>query len=173
MAEMREYYPNDGKEFLYGLHSRLSNDPNIITVTPSEFLAIAPEQPAIEELWAGRISHDFATWIGEEEEKHGVELPAGDPRICAAGTKAAVAKPPLEQALAEALDLMYIAEGSDWFWWYGADRNSGNDESLDQQFRDTLAAIYTTLGAEPPAFVAVPIIPSTRGRCQSAAGGAD
>ena len=154
-----EYYPNDGKEFLHGLYSRLSNDPNIITVTPSEFLAIAPEQPAIEELWAGSwISHDFATWIGEEEENTAWNYLLETRefvRLYESGRREA----PSEQALAEALDLMYIAEGSDWFWWYGADQNSGNDESFDQQFRDTLAAIYTTLGAEPPAFVAVPIIP--------------
>ena len=154
-----EYYPNDGKEFLHGLYSRLSNDPNIITVTPSEFLAIAPEQPQIETLWAGSwISHDFATWIGEEEENTAWNYLLETRefvRLYESGRREA----PSPEALAEALDLMYIAEGSDWFWWYGADQNSGNDESFDQQFRDTLAAVYRALGVEPPAFVAVPIIP--------------
>jgi hypothetical protein len=53
---------------------------------------------------------------------------------------------------------MYIAEGSDWFWWYGADQDSGDDASFDRQFRDTLREMYTTLGAEVPVAVDVPII---------------
>ena len=62
-----EYYDNDGKEFLHSLYQMLSDDPLIETVTPSEFLEIAPDQPEIDDLWAGSwISHDFSTWIGEE-----------------------------------------------------------------------------------------------------------
>jgi alpha-amylase/alpha-mannosidase (GH57 family) len=64
-----EYYDNDGKAFLHALYQGLSDDPEVQTVTPTEFLAIAPVQPEIEQLWAGSwISHDFSTWIGEEEE---------------------------------------------------------------------------------------------------------
>jgi len=64
-----EHYANDGKDFLHGLYQRLGDDPLIRTVTPSEFLEIAPDQPEIEDLWAGSwIDHDFSTWIGEEEE---------------------------------------------------------------------------------------------------------
>ncbi len=70
-----EYYENDGKQFLHNLYRGLSEDPLIKTVTPSEFLEIAPDQPQIEELWAGSwINHDFATWIGEEEENTAWEL---------------------------------------------------------------------------------------------------
>ena len=58
---------------------------------------------------------------------------------------------------------MYIAEGSDWFWWYGADQNSGNDESFDQLFRDTLKAVYEALGAEPPAALDIQLIPEHHG----------
>lgn len=154
-----EFYPNDGKAFLHGLYSRLSQDPNIITVTPSEFLEIAPDQPAIDELWAGSwISHDFSTWIGEDEENRAWNYLLETRefvQLYENGTRT----PPSAEALTEAQELMLIAEGSDWFWWYGADQNSGNDETFDQQYRDTLAAIYRTLGAEPPTFVSVPIIP--------------
>ena len=37
-----EFYDNDGKEFLHSLYQMLSDDPLIKTVTPSEFLDIAP-----------------------------------------------------------------------------------------------------------------------------------
>lgn len=154
-----ENYENDGKEFLNTLYELLSNDPMIKTVTPSEFLAIAPEQPMIENLWAGSwINHDFATWIGEEEENKAWEYLA-DTRAMLQKYINGIRQAPNEEALQQAITLMYIAEGSDWFWWYGADQNSGNDESFDQQYRDTLKQIYLTLGEEPPADLNVPIIP--------------
>lgn len=155
-----EFYENDGKEFLNTLYQTLSDDPLIETVTPSEFLAIAPEQPQIDELWAGSwINHDFATWIGEEEENRAWDYLAQTREFLQqyiTGSRQGDVSP---EALEEALTQMYIAEGSDWFWWYGSDQNSGNDDSFDAQFRATLAAVYEALGAEPPAFVSVPIIP--------------
>ena len=69
-----EYYDNDGKDFLNNLYRMLSEDPELVTVTPSEYLARFPEQPTIKNLWAGSwINHDFTTWIGEEEENRAWE----------------------------------------------------------------------------------------------------
>ncbi|MFN2190473.1 MAG: glucodextranase DOMON-like domain-containing protein, partial [Candidatus Promineifilaceae bacterium] len=155
-----EYYDNDGKEFLNAMYQKLSDDPLIATVTPSEFLEIAPDQPEIEELWAGSwISHDFSTWIGEEEENRGWELLADTRAFLEqyiSGNRQGTAT---DEALEEALLQMYIAEGSDWFWWYGADQNSGNDDSFDTQYRNTLKQVYLALGEEPPSVLDVPIIP--------------
>jgi len=140
-----EYYENDGKLFLNSLYTLLSSDPLIRTVTPSEFLAMAPEQPKIDDLWAGSwISHDFSTWIGEEEENLAWEYLA-EARVVLQKYETGV-RSTTPEALAEAQTLMYIAEGSDWFWWYGTDQNSGNDEAFDQQFRDTLKQVYVALG---------------------------
>lgn len=66
---------------------------------------------------------------------------------------------PSPEALPQALDFMYLAEGSDWMWWYGADQSSGNDEYFDQGFRALLEQVYRSLDLEVPAFVHVPIIP--------------
>lgn len=154
-----EYYDNDGKEFLHGLYQRLSDDTDIVTVTPTEFLEIAPEQPAIDQLWAGSwINHDFSTWIGEEEENRAWEYLL-EARQLLQKYQNGVRTPPSPEALAAAEDLMYVAEGSDWFWWYGADQNSGNDSSFDQQFRNTLKEMYLALGEEPPTLLDIPIIP--------------
>lgn len=155
-----EYYANDGKEFLHSLYQRLSEDPLIKTVTPSEFLENAPDQPKIDDLWAGSwIDHSFATWIGEEEENAAWDLLATTreflQKYITGPRKGSVDDAVLE----EALTWMYIAEGSDWFWWYGADQNSGNDEAFDQQFRETLKQVYLTLGEDPPSVLDVPIIP--------------
>jgi hypothetical protein len=54
---------------------------------------------------------------------------------------------------------MYIAEGSDWFWWFGTDQSSNDDKAFDQQYRNTLKLVYETLGTEAPDFLDVPIIP--------------
>jgi alpha-amylase/alpha-mannosidase (GH57 family) len=153
-----EYYENDGKEFLNSLYSMLSEDELIKTVTPSEFLEMAPEQPVIDDLWAGSwIGHDFSTWIGEDEENRAWEYLAEVRAMLAEYEQGSRITTP--EILEQAQIAMYIAEGSDWFWWYGSDQNSGNDEAFDQQFRDTLRQVYIILGEEPPAFLDVPIIP--------------
>ena len=154
-----EHYENDGKEFLHTLYQQLSADPLIKTVTPSEYLALAPEPPMLEDLWAGSwINHDFSTWIGEDEENRGWEY-LRDVREWLQPYLVEMEEAPSAEALEEALTLMYIAEGSDWFWWYGSDQNSGDDGSFDLQFRNTLKGVYQALEEEPPQFLDVPIIP--------------
>ena len=155
-----EHYENDGKAFLHTLYQMLSEDPLIKTVTPSEFLAFAPEPPRIDDLYAGSwINADFSTWIGEEEENLAWEYLATTRDLLQryiAGTHQGSVT---DEELAAAVDAMMIAEGSDWFWWYGADQNSGNDRSFDEQYRNTLKQVYAALGEEPPPFLSVPIIP--------------
>lgn len=152
-----ENYDNDGKAFLNSLYQKLSDDSAIKTVTPSEYLAQFPAQARIDKLWAGSwINADFSTWIGEPEENKAWGL-LRDARATLQKYLSGVRKAE-PAAIAKAQDLMYIAEGSDWFWWYGADQDSGDDGAFDRQFRDTLREIYTTLGADVPLAVDVPII---------------
>lgn len=154
-----EWYENDGKEFLHALYQGLSEDWAIQTVTPSEYLALYPDQPQIEELWPGSwIDHNFATWIGEEEENRAWDY--------LWRTREMVAQYDLyhrrtvpQETLDRALEAIYAAEGSDWFWWYGADQSSGNDDSFDLMFRNTLMDVYRILDEPVPDFLYVPIIP--------------
>jgi len=154
-----EHYENDGKAFLHGLYQRLSNDPTVKTVTPSEFLRQYPDQPTIENLWAGSwISADFATWIGEEEENTAWDYLRRTRSFLQDYINGRKAVEPARLRLA--LDAMYAAEGSDWFWWYGADQSSGDDEAFDWQFRQTLRDVYDRLGEPVPDWLYVPIIPA-------------
>jgi alpha-amylase/alpha-mannosidase (GH57 family) len=153
-----EYYENDGKEFLHSLYQGLSDDPLIKTVTPSQFLERAPDQPKIDELWAGSwINADYSTWIGEGEENRAWSYLARTRDMLQKYITGARQISP--ENLQQAMALMYIAEGSDWFWWYGADQDSGDDGSFDRQFLDTLKQVYIAVGEKSPTYLDVPIIP--------------
>ena len=158
-----EYYQNDGKEFLHGVYRRLEEADDIVTVTPTGYLDALEDagQPLqeIDQLWPGSwIDGTFSTWIGEDEENLAWEYLK---RTRDDLQRVILEEDLPEDQLNEALDTMYIAEGSDWFWWYGADQNSGNDSSFDQQFRSYLKQVYALIGEAPPAFLDVPVIPAS------------
>ena len=63
-----------------------------------------------------------------------------------------------EAAIQDALDSMYLAEGSDWFGWYGQEQDSGDDGYFDRAYRALLREVYVALDEEVPDFLRVPII---------------
>jgi len=160
-----EWYRNDpdGKGFLDALYRRLERLDRagvLRTVTPSEYLSGNPRRgiaahriadlPELEPLWAGSwIGASFATWIGEDEENAAWEA-LGAVRSALAATGIAPPDPrapvpapgSIERAEWEAWQAMLAAEGSDWFWWYGADQEiGGGDDPFDRSFRALLAAV--------------------------------
>jgi alpha-amylase/alpha-mannosidase (GH57 family) len=155
-----EHYPNDGKEFLNSMYQLLEEEQQkgtIRTITPADYVTQFPEQPDIEELWAGSwVSPDYLTWIGEDEENRAWEY-LGQVRDFVERKKHTWDEATLEAVM----DAIYTAEGSDWFWWYGADQNSGDDGSFDEQFRRTLMRVYEIVGEPVPTFLKVPVIPQT------------
>ena len=56
-----------------------------------------------------------------------------------------------------ALGDLYVAEGSDLFWWYGPDFQTERDLIFDGLFRSRLQSVYRRLGVTPPAGLSVPI----------------
>jgi hypothetical protein len=50
-----------------------------------------------------------------------------------------------------------VAEGSDWFWWYGEDHQTDNAAEFDELFRGRLKKVYRLLGEEPPLRLDEPI----------------
>ncbi len=153
-----EHYPNDGKEFLHTLYQLLEEEQEkgtIRTITPEDYVTQFPEQPELENLWAGSwVSPDYLTWIGEDEENRAWDY-LGRVRAAVEKKKHTLD----EETLAAVMDAIYTAEGSDWFWWYGADQNSGDDASFDEQFRRTLMRVYEIMGDPVPTFLKVPVIP--------------
>ena len=154
-----EYYQNDGKEFLNGFYQLLSESKTLKTVTPSEYMTMFPEQKEIQNLFPGAwFSPNYDTWIGEDEERDAWNY-LGKVRSDLAEFDIEKTRSADPESIALAEDFMYLAEGSDWFWWYGGDQDSGQDEYFDQGFRSLLAKVYQSLGEPVPSFVDVPIIP--------------
>ncbi len=153
-----ENYPNDGKEFLHEMYRLLQEEQakgTIQTITPGDFIAQYPDQPRLERLWAGSwVSPDYLTWIGEDEENRAWNV-LGQVRAFAEAQRGRVDA----ETHAAMMEYIYTAEGSDWFWWFGADQNSGDDGSFDAQFRATLAQVYELAGQPVPTVLKVPIIP--------------
>ncbi len=155
-----EYYENDGKAFFHALYQALSESKTIKTITPSEYLEKFPEQREIEDLFPGAwFSPNYDTWIGEAEENQAWEYLRKTREILAKYDVSKVRKAS-DEAIALAQDYMYLAEGSDWFWWYGSDQDSGQDDYFDQGFRALLRNVFIALGEPVPTFVEIPIIQS-------------
>ncbi|MGB9856996.1 MAG: glucodextranase DOMON-like domain-containing protein [Dictyoglomaceae bacterium] len=161
-----EWYEKDGKEFLHTLYKLLSESPFIETVRLSDYLEKNPPKRTIEKLHAGSwVDGTFSTWIGEEEENKAWGLLYSARReLVSATIKAHQAIAPnlnpekLMNNIHKAWFELYAAEGSDWFWWYGDDQDSGNDLAFDQLFRQHLLNIYNLIGKEAPASLSLPIV---------------
>jgi alpha-amylase/alpha-mannosidase (GH57 family) len=132
-----EFYPEDGEPFLRAFFDLVAADPSLRFVTVSEHLALGGHRPVLTDIHSGSwIDADFGTWIGEPTKNRAwQELEAARARI--AGSDAVPA---------EVWEHLHIAEGSDWFWWYGDGHSSANDAQFDMLFRHRLQAIYLGLG---------------------------
>lgn len=156
-----ENYPNDGRDFLRAMYERFTTTDWLTTTTPSTYLQDHPEDSGdLDEVFpAAWFSPNFATWIGEQEEARAWELL----RLARQDLRTAERRRTATEAqLAAATDIMLSAEGSDWFWWYGADQDSGDDRYFDSAYRELLGQVYDALGQERPRWVSVPIIPDPR-----------
>jgi alpha-amylase/alpha-mannosidase (GH57 family) len=154
-----EYYENDGKAFLHGLYRRLNESRTIRTVTPSEFLRMFPEAARpLPKLFPGAwFSPNYDTWIGEAEEREAWTALRRAREVLRAYEEGRKQAAP--EALERAREAMLLAEGSDWFWWYGTDQDSGQDDYFDDAFRMLLRRVYEALGEPVPDSLAVPIVP--------------
>jgi hypothetical protein len=212
-----EHYPEGGVPFLRSLYQLCTTDKAIRPVKLGEYLESNPPRDTLPHLFAGSwINHNFAIWIGHEEDvaawnllhktrEHVKDLEArrqgdketrrpGDKEMptsiaptisvspglpvpvspglsdsVAPGLPVAVAPwlPVSVPALDQAWEELYIAEGSDWFWWYGDDHSSAQDELFDYLFRKHLQNVYLRLGETPPPELSRPIKKRVQRRAHS------
>ena len=139
-----EYYDGQGRPFLRALYGMLESHPELRTVTMSEACAGATE--ALPSIFPGSwINGDFYIWIGHPDD-HRAWSQLGDARRVLDAAAAAAAPDALERAREE----MLIAEGSDWFWWYGDDHSSEHDLAFDDLFRRHVRNVYRALDRPVP-----------------------
>jgi alpha-amylase/alpha-mannosidase (GH57 family) len=149
-----EFFPGNGREFLRAFYDRLASDPDLHAVTASEALGVT-EQGTLSHVVPGSwINANFDVWIGAEEDNRAWDIlsaardffaaKSGDPGL-----------DPVRVRMAE--QELWVAEGSDWCWWYGPEHSSAHDEEFDLLFRKHVSNIYHLLGGSPPDELAVPI----------------
>ena len=149
-----EHYPEDGWDFLRAFYDAISADPGIRLCTVSEYLAEHPPDQHLPSLFSGSwIGSDFTTWIGDPVKNRAWDL-LGAARSAFAGYSGKD-----RDAIEEEL---LTAEGSDWFWWFGAGHDSGQDELFDLQFRLHLQNAYRLMGQEPPGSLDSAVTPVAR-----------
>jgi alpha-amylase/alpha-mannosidase (GH57 family) len=137
-----EHFEDQGRPFLRALYRELSANPEVRTVTMRE--ACGSPAARVDHLHPGSWIHsDFYIWAGHADDRRAWaqlararrrldEMPAGRP------------------GLDRAREALLIAEGSDWFWWYGDDHASDHDQAFDQLFRRHLSYAYLAMGDPVP-----------------------
>lgn len=140
-----EHYTGGGRPFLRELYARLQAADDVRTVTMAE--AAADGAASLPTVFPGSWIHaDFHIWAGHQDDQR-------------AWSQLSAARAALDErspfvpaaARARAYEELLIAEGSDWFWWYGDDHSSPQDREFDELFRRHVRQAYTALGLEPPA----------------------
>jgi len=163
-----EHYPGGGVQFLRALYERCSRADDVRPVKVGDYLEENPPRDSLPHLFAGSwINHNFAIWVGHEEDNTAWDAlhqarehllrRIADCRLQIADLSGQSAICNLQSAIDRAWEEIYIAEGSDWFWWYGDDHSSAQDALFDYLFRKHLQNVYLLLGDEPPADLARPI----------------
>ncbi len=159
-----EHYPGQGVGFLRSLYAKLQDESaGVSPVRVCDFLdKHPPTNHHIEKLFSGSwINHDFHIWVGHEEDRKAWEYVFRVREDLVEETNRRGGRLNGDKDLAKAWEELYIAEGSDWYWWYGDDHSSGNDEGFDELFRTHLKNVYRFTGLEIPYFLDNPVI--TRG----------
>ena len=151
-----ENYSNDGIDFLNGMYDILTKYDWLETITPSDYLEMHEESlETIDKLYpASWFQPHFATWIGENDENQAWDY-LYQTRIDFEDAKQSekISNEQIEQAY----EYLLLAEGSDWFWWYGDDQDSYVDEYFDKAFRTLLSNVYIELNIEIPEYLRNPV----------------
>ena len=144
-----EFYKENGKPFLQALYSSLTTEQSLKTVTFSEYLTKSEESEKLPRLFPGSwINHNFAIWIGHPEDNQAWDYLY---KARQAWQTAKNSGSYSDDVIAQAHEGILIAEGSDWYWWYGDDHTNENADEFDEIFRHHLIRMYELLNLDVPA----------------------
>ena len=145
-----EFYAQNGELFLSTLYRRLGSTPGLEATT---FLsALEGSRPGhLRRFSPGSwIYGNFDTWAGHPEKNRAWQLLSEVRR----GIADAAHERPLDD---DTREVLFRAEGSDWFWWLGDDHPTSYLAEFDSLFRQNLAWVCTRMGLKPPVGLDEPI----------------
>lgn len=141
-----EYYPNYGIDFLHALFKNLETRNELNVTTYREYFNQNEGRhfPVLDSVKPGSwIDGTFRIWFGHEEDfaawkyvldlKHAINNSDLDP-----------------DTVSKALEYIHIAQGSDWYWWYGDEHFTANLIEFDRLFRKNIKTAYKELRLVPP-----------------------
>ncbi len=145
-----ENYQNDGIDFLENIYSYIENDESLSTVLISDYVEKDEHKKELKKIFSGSwIDQTFQFWIGESEKnKAWAYLKKTKDDL-----DNYIKEHKLNQKINFAKRELLIAEGSDWFWWYGEPNYSGQDFIFDYMFRERLKNVYLILGIDYPEYL--------------------
>jgi alpha-amylase/alpha-mannosidase (GH57 family) len=137
-----EHFRGGGRPFLRAFYRLLSGHAELRTVTMTEGCG-GPARRLASIFPGSWIDANFYIWIGHADDQRAWSQ--------LADARAALETPGVDAAgVAAAREEVLIAEGSDWFWWYGDDHSSAHDLEFDDLFRRHLRNAYRHLGKPVP-----------------------
>jgi alpha-amylase/alpha-mannosidase (GH57 family) len=146
-----EYYEADGKPFLRLLYEKLTEDSTLETATFNQVLKAPLKPHKLTHIYPGSwINSNFNIWIGSEEDNKSWDILAQTRDFLVKQENEGIHS---DESIRQAWEKIYIAEGSDWNWWYGEEHSSANDMEFDQLYREHLIDIYRMLDQEIPAIL--------------------
>ncbi len=152
-----EYYPNSGLDFLRKLYATISTCHDVECVRIGDYIDAHPPEHTLHHISPGSwIGHNLATWIGHEEKNMAWDLLENTRSFLVKHTEGST-HPVGNKIVADAWDEVFIAEGSDWFWWFGDDHFTSYKNEFDSLFRIHLKNVYKLLNAEYPKVLDVPV----------------
>jgi alpha-amylase/alpha-mannosidase (GH57 family) len=151
-----ETFADGGEAFLRALYGSIERESARLTsCTIQDYFARNPPRKELTTLHTGSwISANFDIWIGEEEENRAWDLLGETRGFLQQQIDAGALN---EEQQSRALREIYAAEGSDWFWWYGPDFHTDNDDLFDDLFRQHLKNVYVLCDALIPPQLDLPI----------------
>ncbi len=152
-----ENYEDDGSEFLREIYGLIERDTTLETVLISDYINKDKNIKPLSKIYSGSwINRNFQLWIGEPTKNqawNALKRTRDD-------FMRFITVNPNHENIEKARHEIYIAEGSDWFWWYGEPNHSGQDHIFDYLFREHLRNVYKLFDLQVPTYLNMPFATS-------------
>jgi alpha-amylase/alpha-mannosidase (GH57 family) len=154
-----EYFPDNGRRFFETLYANIDKQHDVGSTTISDYLASETPKKTLANVFPGSwINHNFEIWIGQEQDNVSWGYLDRVRKDLVKFTRQARKKKGFDkEKIRQAWRELYIAEGSDWNWWYGGKAHVGNDNPFDSLYRTHLKNIYKIMNKPAPDFLKISI----------------